>query len=466
MNVVLLSATEQLRLLRSRKISAEELAAEHTAHIQLFNPQLNAIIDFDPERIRAQARNAQNGLLHGLPITVKSSIATAGHRCEIGSHFYQGQTPEVHAAAVSILCEEGAVVLGTTNCPELLMAYETDNRLYGPTRNPWGLEYSAGGSSGGEAAAIASGMSAAGLGSDSGGSVRQPAHFTGICALKPTSGRVSTVGHLPPCVGPFAKLGAIGPMARTIEDVTLLFSILARGSKRDPMHIPVAPRSPILEEARAIPIGWFEDDDLLPVTEETRLAVRSAAATLQRAGFRVERFRPNLLEQARRLWIKFFVQCGAMFYDPVVTGHHDELSPIFVKFLEMAGAEGPITAQELLSAWADWDLLCGGLLEEMRAYPLLLMPACAVPAFRHGERSWKIDGQDVGYLDAMRFMQWFNVLGSPAAVVPVRWSTEGLPIGVQIAGRPYEDEVVLAVAHVLDAEFGYRVPPLVSGSRS
>ena len=154
---------------------------------------------------------------------MKSSISTAGHRCEIGSLVNKGSVPSTDATVVARLRAAGAVILGTTNCPEYLMAYVTDNLLHGRTNNPWNLDYTPGGSSGGESAAIAAGMSAGGLGSDSGGSVRVPAHFTGICSLKPTPGRIPGDGHLPPCIGPFSFLGAIGPMARTIDDVTLLF---------------------------------------------------------------------------------------------------------------------------------------------------------------------------------------------------------------------------------------------------
>ena len=193
MPVTLLPATEQLALLRRRAIAPLELAEEHIAQIQRLNPRLNAIVDFDAERVRAQAAKARPGPLSALPVTVKSSIAAAGYRCEIGSTLNRGSVPEENAGVVDRLIEAGAVILGTTNCPEFLMAYETENLLYGSTRNPWNLDYSAGGSSGGEAAAIAAGMSTGGLGSDSGGSVREPAHFTGICALKPTAGRFPAV---------------------------------------------------------------------------------------------------------------------------------------------------------------------------------------------------------------------------------------------------------------------------------
>jgi amidase len=460
MNVTLLPAVAQLALLEQHKISPLELADEHIRQIERLNPALNAIIDFDAERVRAQARKACAGPLAGLPLTIKSSIAMEGHRCEIGSVLNLGDIAEDDAEAVVRLRDCGAVFLGTTNCPEFLMAYETDNLLYGKTSNPWDLSRSAGGSSGGEAAAIAAGLSAGGLGSDSGGSVREPAHFCGICALKPTPGRVPGRGHNPPCIGPFSILGAIGPMARTVADVSLLFKLLATQDPLDAVSPPVELRPRSIEDARAIPIGWFEDDGLTPVTAETRDAVRHAARELEKQGFNVRPFRPAWLEAARELWWKFFVQCGAMFYAPGIRGREAELSPTFRNFLDIAGSKPPLTAESLLQAWAECDIVRGRLLAEMREVPILLTPACAIPAFRHGEREWKINGATVGYFDAMRYTQWFNVLASPAAVVPVGKSPEGLPIGVQVAGRPFEDEAVLAVAAAIDRAFGYQAPPL------
>src|ERR1700756_3269556 len=280
MNVTLLPAVAQLVLLEQRKISPLELAEEHIRQIERLNPALNAIIDFDAEEVRSQARKAGAGALPALPLTIKSSIAIKGHRCEIGSILKRGHISERDAEAVARLRDDGAVFLGTTNCPELLMAYETDNLLYGRTSNPWDLSRSAGGSSGGEAAAIAAGLSAGGLGSDSGGSVREPAHFCGICPLKPTPGRVPVRGHNPPCIGPFSLLGTIGPMARTVADVILLFRLLARQDPLDPVSPPVELRSISIEDARSIPIGWFEDDELAPVTAETRHALRNAAREL------------------------------------------------------------------------------------------------------------------------------------------------------------------------------------------
>lgn len=460
MSVALLSAVEQLALLKRGEISPLELAEEHIGRIERLNPGLNALVDFNPDRVRSQASQPQRGPLAGLPITIKSSIAVKGYKCEIGSTLNRGVTPVQDAEAVARLRTAGVTLIGTTNCPEFLMAYETDNLLYGRTANPWNLDHSAGGSSGGEAAAIAAGLSTCGLGSDSGGSVREPAHFCGICALKPTPGRVPGRGHLPPCIGPFSILGSIGPMARTVADLALLLKVLSGRDDLDPASAPVEFREVSLDEAKRVTIGWFEDDGIVPVTGETRQAIRDAAAALAKRGFNVRPFRPASLESARLLWWKFFVQCGAMFYAPTIRGREAELSPIFREFLSIARESQPLSAESLLASWAECDLIRSKLLAEMREYPLLLTPVCATPAFCHGERNWTIEGQTVGYLDSMRYTQWFNLLAAPAAVVPVAHAREGLPIGLQIAGRPYADELVLTVAAALENEFGYKAPPI------
>jgi Asp-tRNA(Asn)/Glu-tRNA(Gln) amidotransferase A subunit family amidase len=464
--LTVLPAVELLSMLKRGQISPLELANIYIEQIERLNPQLHALIDFDAERVRAQARaiersDGPRGPLFGLPITIKASIATAGYRCEIGSLLHRGNVPHENATVVDRALQAGAVILGTTNCPEFLMAYETNNRLYGRTANPWDVERTAGGSSGGESAAIAAGLSGAGLGSDSGGSVREPAHFTGICALKPTPGRIPGRGHLPPCDGPFAILGAIGPMARTVRDVTLLFITLSGHDALDPVSPPIGLRNESLDDLRRIPIGFFEDDG--PVTPQTRQAVRDAVRALEGMGFSVHPFRPHALEEARQLWWKFFVRGGAMLLDPLVRERQSELSPTFLDFLAIAHREPPLSSQELVSAWMDLDRVRRKLLAEMEKFPILLCPVCAVPAFRHGERAWDVDGQRVDYLDAMRYTQWFNLLGAPAAVVPVGQSPEGLPIGVQIVGRPFEDERVLGIAAAVEASFGYTPPPLSVG---
>ena len=465
--VTVLSAVELLSMLRQGRISPSELAEEYIAQIERLNPTLCALIDFDAARVRAQARALEQstqprGPLFGLPMTIKSSLDVAGYRCETGSLLNRGHVPQENGTVVDRVIQAGALILGTTNCPEFLMAYETDNRLYGRTANPWDVGRTAGGSSGGEAAAVAAGLCGAGIGSDGGGSVRVPAHFSGICGLKPTPGRIPARGHSSSSDGPFSILGVVGPMARTVRDLRLLFDTLSGQDEIDPTSPPVSLRHESLDDLKRVPIAFFEDDGLIPVTPETRQAVQDAVRSLEKQGFTVRSFRPKGLEEARRLWWKFFVRGGAMLLDSVVKGMHSEVSPTFLDFLSIAHREPPLSGDELLSAWMECNHVRRMLLAEMAKFPILLCPVCSIPAFRHGERAWEIDGRRVEYLDAMRYTQWFNLLGAPGAAVPVGRSKEGLPIGVQVVGRPFEDERVLGIAAAVEADFGYTPPPTIA----
>lgn len=473
--LVFLSAVAMAEQIRQKKISPVELVEAHLAQIARLNPHVNAFVALDEERARRTARDLEEagmreewrGPLHGVPVSIKSSIDVAGLPCESGTRLRAGHIASKDAVLVSRLRDAGAIVLGVTNAPELLMAWETDNLLYGRTNNPWDLTRTAGGSSGGEAAAIASGCAAGGVGSDGGGSIRVPAHFTGICGLKPTPGRIPATGHFPVSAGPFALLGVVGPMARTVADLAALFEVIAGPDDGDPSSAPVPVRRPIvrtgedarrsssaLEELKKTRIGYFEDDGRTPVTPETRVAVRRAADALRHAGFEVVAFQPEGLEQARQLWWKLFGVAGGMLLRPFAQGRESELSPILQDFLRRVAAEPEHSGQSLLSSWLERDQLRGRFLAQMQEFPILLCPAGAIPAFRHGERRWMVEGKTVKYLDAWSYTEWFNLLGNPGAVVPVGQSGEGLPIGVQIVGRPWEEELVLAVAAELERECG------------
>jgi len=468
-DLTFLPAVQMAEQIRHRKISPVELVEAHLRKIKKLNPVLNAFVQVDAEGAFRQAREAEVavrrgaklGALHGVPVSIKSSIEVAGFRCEAGTKLRQGTVASQDAPLVSRLRDAGAIILGTTNTPELLMAWETDNLLYGRTNNPWDLTRTPGGSSGGEAAAIASGMSAAGVGSDGGGSIRVPAHFSGICGLKPTPGRIPATGHFPNSVGPFALIGVVGPMARKVQDLKLLFEVMQGPDIGDPSAVSVPVRWPDRDELKKVPIGYFEDDGRTPVTADTRAAVRTAAEALTRAGFQVEPFRPDGLELARQLWWKFFGIAGGMLLGPMTRGHEAELSPILKEFSSWVEAEPSHTGESLLDAWIQRDAIRMQVFAQMRDYPVLLCPVAAIPAFKHGERRWQIDGKTVEYLDAWSYTEWFNLLGTPAAVVPVGQSPEGLPIGVQISARPWEEEVVLSVAAELETQCGvWRAPVL------
>ncbi len=455
-----LSAVFMAEQIRRKQLSPVELVEAHLARIEELNPRLNAFVQVDVEGARRQARVAEAAVrdgqelavLHGVPLSIKSSMEVAGLRWEAGTKLRAGIVAERDAPLVARLRQAGAIILGITNAPELLMAWETDNLLYGRTNNPWDLARTPGGSSGGEAAAIAAGMSAGGVGSDGGGSIREPAHFTGICGLKPTPGRIPATGHFPESLGPFALLGVVGPMARNMEDLKVLFEVMQGPDDGDPSAAPVPLRWPDQDELKRVRVGYFEDDGRTPVTPETRAAVRTAAAALRHAGFQVEPFRPQGLEQARKLWWQLFGIAGGMMLGPMIQGREAELSPMLTEFSAGVAARPAHTGQSLLDTWIQRDLARMQVLAQMQEHPVLLCPVASIPAFRHGERSWQVEGKTVKYLDAWSYTEWFNLLGTPALSVPVGKSAEGLPIGVQIVARPWQEELVISVAAALEKQ--------------
>jgi Asp-tRNA(Asn)/Glu-tRNA(Gln) amidotransferase A subunit family amidase len=468
MDLLYQSAARMAALIRDKKISPRELLEAHWQRIEQVNPKLNAIIHLDKERALRDAEAAEQALasgqtlgpLHGVPITIKSSIDVAGVPCECGSKLRQGHIPEKDAVLVARLRQAGAIVLGVTNVPDMLVAYETDNLLYGRTNNPWNLERTAGGSSGGESAAIASGCSAAGLGSDGGGSVRAPAHFCGIYGLKPTPGVMPRTGHWPACLGPSTLLGLVGPMARSVEDLEIMLRATAGRDPGDAASVPLALNPPSREELDRVKIGWYEDDGIVPVTPETRETVRKAAQLLSAQGFVTEPYRPQGMESAREHWWMLFGVTGAALTRPLVEGREKDVHPIVKDLLAPPGDVSTATFDQLLNTWVMRDVLLTRLMAQMEEYPVLLCPVAAVPAFGHGERSWTIDGQTVSYAQAFVYCQIFNLLGNPSVVVPVGRSKDGLPIGVQIVGRPYEEMLILAVARKLEEALGgWQAPP-------
>jgi Asp-tRNA(Asn)/Glu-tRNA(Gln) amidotransferase A subunit family amidase len=468
-DLTLLSAARMAELVRSKEVSPVELVDAHLERIERRNPVLNAYIDVDEDGARMAAAGAEAaiasgqevGPLHGVPVSIKSSVEVSGLLFEAGTRARQGCRGVRDAVLVRRLREAGAIVLGVTNTPEYLMAWETDNLMHGRTNNPWDLQRTAGGSSGGEAAAIAAGLSAGGVGSDGGGSIRVPAHFSGICGLKPTPGRVPSTGHFPVSAGPFALLGVVGPMARTMSDLQLLFEVMAGPDDGDPCSAPVPLRRCTVDDVKKTRIGFFEDDGLTPVTPETRRAVRKAAEALQKAGFEVVPFRPDCLERARQLWWKLFGIAGGMLLGPLLRGQEANTSPILQEFNGWVAAEPPHSGQSLLDTWIQRDEVRARFLAQTEKVPVFLCPVAAVPAFRHRERSWSIEGQTVHYLDAWSYTAWFNLLGNPGVSVPVGRSTEGLPIGVQVVGRPWEEERTMAVAAEVERLCGgWQAPPV------
>jgi Asp-tRNA(Asn)/Glu-tRNA(Gln) amidotransferase A subunit family amidase len=459
--------SEAARDIRSKKLSPVELVESHLGRIASLEPKLNAFVHLDADRARAQARAAETavsvseppGPLRGVPLTIKSCIDVAGWPCPAGSLLRKDYVPRTDAPLVARLKSAGAVLLGNTNTPEFLMAYETDNLLTGKTSNPWNLKYSAGGSSGGEAAAIAAGCSMGGVGSDGGGSLRVPAHFCGICGLKPTPGRIPTTGHFPSGAGAFGWIGVVGPMARTIADVRALFEVMAGPDAGDAHSAPVPVSSYPEKELRSTRIGVLESSALGKGTPETRAAIDRAAKMLSDHGFAVESFEMQGLDRAFELWWFFFGPVIAHLLNANLSGHESQLSPMLCEYLSHAASPNPVSLDQFLQACAERDLLRERILRQMGNVPILLSPVSSAPAFRHGAGNYN---PGTGYLDTMRFSQWLNLTGFPGASVPISFSNEGLPIGVQIIGRPFEEELVLAVAEALEKSRGPWQAPLLA----
>ncbi len=454
-----LTLTQMSTQLRARKLSPVELVHSHLQQIERHNPQLNAFVSILHEEALAAARQAEtqpgDGPLHGIPVTIKDSFDLAGHVTLCGSRYRLNQRAATDCSAAARLRAAGAIVIGKTNCPEFLNSYETDNYTTGRTNNPWDLARTPGGSSGGEAAAIAAFMSAGGVGSDGGGSLRVPAHFTGIAALKPTPGRISAAGHFPQLCHPAGLFAVAGPMARNAADLRLLFHALAGYDPADPFSAPVPLREPNISGIR---IGVAEQFYKVPVQDSIKRAVRKAAAALADLRFPVEEFMPQGLDRSPNLWWFFFGELPAPFLRQVIASDPDKAHWTATEFLNTVAPE-PVSARTVVENLAARDAMRESLLKQMQDYPVLLMPPCGTTAFPHRERFFQTATKQIGVFQAMMPATPFNLLGLPSVVIPFDVSDDGLPVGVQLIGRPYEEETLLEIAIQLEARAPVFSPP-------
>ena len=456
--------------IREKEFSPVDVVEAHLEQIEQLQPKLNAFVHLDAKGARSQARTAEAavmrgdevGPLHGVPLTIKSCIEVEGWPTPAGSLIRKEYVAQTDAPLVARLRAAGATLLGNTNTPEFLVAYETDNSLSGKTSNPWDLERSSGGSSGGEAAAIASGCSAGGVGSDGGGSVRVPAHFCGICGLKPTPGRIPATGHYPPGAGALDWIGVVGPMARTIGDVRALFEVMAGPDIADALSAPVPIRAANERDLRKLRVGILESDALGAATAETSAAVERAARLLSEQGFAVERKEISGLERAIEVWWYFFGPVIADLIRKGSAGQESAMSPMLREYVALATAETTLTYDGLYGMCAERESLRAEILKQMQDVTVLLSPVSAAPAFRHGEGNWR-RGEKENYRDTMRYSQWLNLAGFPGVALPVGESKEGLPVGVQVIGRPFEEELVLGIAEAIERARGPWQAPKILG---
>lgn len=466
------SATKLAELIRTRAASPVEVAEAYLRRIEELNPRLNAIVTLAPDVLEcaraAEARVMRGetlGALDGVPLTVKDTIDTEGLRTTSGARPRTGNVPPKDAPAVARLKAAGAILLGKTNVSEMALTYESDNPLFGRTRNPHDLSRTPGGSSGGEAAAISAGLSPAGLGSDLSGSIRIPAHFCGIMGLKPTTGRVPAAGHFPPTTGPYSLGAALGPMARSVADLSLIFSVLAGSNRSEFVSAPVKSATPeTLRPAllRGVRVAWYTDDGVTPVTESTRGAVQTAVRALEEAGLVASEQLPPGIDRGPDLWLSLFSRA---IREPLLAtyGGREEEGGEFVRFLMNSFTAAPPTMDEFVSVWAERDRLLEALLEWMEEIPLVVAPVGATNAFEHGTRRIDAGGQTMSVFRAFGYSQTYNVFGLPSVCVPAARTPEGLPVGVQLIGRPFEEGAVLAAALIVEEALGgWQPPPALS----
>jgi len=433
------SLTTIAKLIQRRDVSPIEVAEAYLQQISELNPALNAIVTLAPdvlERARAaEEPRDRSGPLHGVPITVKDTIETAGLLTTSGSKTRSNCVPATDAPAVARLKAAGAIILGKTNAAEMAMDYTADNPVFGRTNHPLNPDLTPGGSSGGEAVAIATHMSPGGLGSDLAGSVRIPAHFCGICGLKPTTGRVPGEGQFPPSTGPYSLGAVIGPMARTVADLRLLFRALTNKQEEN----LTAPR-----------FAWYAGDGQVPVTEETAKAVDAAASALIDYGLIGEERIPPHVDRGNELWLKLFSRASVVQLRKWYAGRESE-GGSFVSWRLATADDSPVpTLDEYIANWMERDRLREELLRWMETMPLIIAPVGATPAYPHDTLKVTVRGTAMGTFRAFSYAQAFNVFDLPVVTVPAGRSNDGLPIGVQVVGRPFAEEMVLRAAEIIE----------------
>ena len=459
-------ATELARRIRARELSPVEVLDAHLKRIEDVNLKINAIVTMVEDAVEqakaaelAVTRGDALGPLHGVPFTIKDCVDTAGVRTTRGSKLFQDYVPVADAPPVSRLKAAGGVFMAKTNMPEFALWWETDNLVFGRTVNPWNPERTAGGSSGGEAAAIASGLSPLGIGSDVGGSIRAPAHHCGIVGLKATHGRIPLTGHWPEVL---LRAMHVGPMARTVRDIALELSIISGPDGADPYAMPVPIPDPLVQDypLSGLRIGWSSGDNVGDVDPEVSAVVARAATALAEAGCQLQEVTmPGLTNRnVEALTIAVFGAEASVYLEPIVTGREEELSPNIQRRLGVP----PPTLAEYLAALDEWEGLRQDVAGYFRQYDLLICPCVPVPAHPHDVAEITIAGKSQRARTALRDTIPWDLTGSPAISVPFGFSSEGLPIGVQIVGRHFDEHTVIRAAAALEGMFdaATRRPPL------
>jgi len=478
-SLVLTSAVELAQMIRDRLVSSVEVVDAHLAQITKHNAELNAICTLDEANARARAKQADEalakgenwGVLHGVPITIKDIFETAGLRTTAGYIPLKDYVPQQDATAVARLRSAGAIILGKTNMAELAGDYQSTNSLFPQVNNPWNLAYTAGGSSGGSAAAVAAGLSPLDLGNDFAGSVRQPAHFCGVYGLKPTDHRVSTAGQIPEVPGMpicLRQMMTTGCFARSLTDIRLCFSLIAGADPRRPDVPPVPLDNPSSKLLQDLKIAWIDEWQAVPVSHETRAAMQKVRQKLEQAGARINCWLPPNFDLSVMLNLysrmaayvnnyaqpkdRYNIRRSLTLLFRTATQGERELRNLgnFSRYLpELLNP----SLKGYFQALTERDRLIAQMDAALEPWDVWLCPVAATTAFTH-RAAWSavdIDGRSYPHGVANgAYNMPFNLSGHPAIVIPAAQTQDGLPIGVQIVGKRWREMELLAIAQEID----------------
>ena len=483
MNELVFTPAHQLaQMIRERQVSAVEVLEAHLNQISQHNSKLNAICTLNHSAVEtakqadeALTKGENWGVLHGVPITIKDIFETAGLRTTAGYKPLKDYIPARDATVVARLRAAGAIILAKSNTAELAGDYQSVNDIFPPVNNPWNLDCTAGGSSGGSAAAVAAGLSPLDIGNDVSGSIRQPAHFCGVFGLKPTDRRVSSAGQIPEVPGQpkcIRQMQTVGPFARCIEDLRLCFTLIAGTDIRQPDIAPVPLDTPSGKSLQDLRVAWMDGWDKLPVVGEIKSAMKTVALELSEAGVRVEPWIPQNFDIEEILQLcDLMIAYNFVYSQPVDFTTARKRIPMI--FREMTQGDKKLreisnmgdylpqllnpTLKGYFQALTLRDKLINQMDEAMEPWDAWLCPVAMTCAFTHRPMGTfiDVDGRKVPYLLANGgYTSLFNLTGNPVVVIPIGSTKDGLPIGMQIVGKRWKEMELLSIAGKLDEIIG------------